>query len=270
MECFESKYRKLITEILINGKEKYERNGITKSIFGYQLEFDAFHFPAIMGRKYPYKAPLGEFAALIKGPKHLKDFEKFGCNYWKKWANSDGSINLDYGNAWINWNGINQIEQVLKALEDGGNRRMIVTGWNPEHLPELSLPCCHWAYQFNLVGNTVDMIWIQRSVDTMLGLPADAILAWVFLTSIVNTLNNRTKSSYKEGKVIMQLGNVHIYKEHLDGVREYLSRPFRCYNMPLVINKCKNIYEFTPDDVEFSEILLLDNVVKPIKFLLKE
>ena len=259
---FEHEYFKLIKDILKFGKEVNARNGKTIKLNGPTIIFNTNQgIPIIQSRKYPYKGVLGEFAAFIRGPKKLEDFTKWGCNYWKKWANSDGSINLDYGNAWIDWNGTNQIERAIKDLKAGpGNRRVVITGWNPEHIDSLSLPCCHYSYQFIRDDNTLSLIWVQRSADVMVGLPADAILAWVFLTSMANTCG------LEAGEVIMQLGDTHIYEEHLQAAKEQINRvvttPVNGYN------KCKNIFEFVPEDVVVD--MNTYSPYPPIKYELKE
>ncbi len=259
---FEKEYLKLVRYILTEGKEVATRNGNTLKINGAMIRFNAdWEIPILQSRKYPYKGVLGEFAAFIRGPKKIEDFTKWGCNYWHKWANSDGTINLDYGNAWINWEGLNQVEEAINNLKaSSGNRRVIITGWNPKNIDNLSLPCCHYVYQFIRDGNEVSLIWIQRSADVMIGLPADALLAWVFLTSMAKTCD------LIPGEVVMQLGDTHIYEEHIEGAKEQINRVVR--TPVLGYNKCENIFNFIPDDVVIDEESY--NPHPPIKYLLKD
>lgn len=216
---FEKDYAELLRDILDIGEVRQTRNAVTKAVFGRSLKLDLTDgtFPMIQGRRMFYKGVLGEFAAMVRKPKHIKDFEEWGCNYWKLWANDDGSINIDYGNAWFE-NG--QWERLIdKLTNDPTDRRMIIAAWHPERLLELSLPCCHYIYQFYVSnGNQLDMIWTQRSCDMMIGIPADMILAAVWNIVLANQVG------LKPGIITMNLGDCHIYKPHWEKAEEYLRR----------------------------------------------
>lgn len=163
---FETEYKNLVAKILTNGDERESRNSKTIALFGEQLIIDVNpeQFPLLTSRKMFYKGVLGEFAAMVRGPKTLEDFEKQGCPYWKLWAKDDGSLNVDYGNTWINFNdsGVNQLEKVRNSLKNNpADRRMFVVGTNPENNPDL--PSCHILYQwFVREGKYLDMMWYQR------------------------------------------------------------------------------------------------------------
>lgn len=217
MHQLEKDYAFLIARIFEKGITKETRNGETKSIFGEQLKFDMSdgYFPIMQGRKMFVQGVLGEYAAIIRQPKTLADFEAWGCNYWSKWAKEDGSINVDYGNAWFA-NG--QIAKLRDALLNNPNdRRMIINAWRPENLDDLDLPCCHYDYQFYVAENTLHLKWTQRSVDTMIGLPSDFILAGIMLKTFA------LEFGYLCGTVTMHLGDCHIYEEHYDGLIDYLN-----------------------------------------------
>lgn len=250
---FEHNYRTLVKDILSKGDKRTTRNADTLALFGTIINFDLSksEFPIIQGRKYFYKGVLGEFAAFMRQPKNIKDFEKFDCNYWKKWAKPDGSLKVDYGNAWFDFNGVNQIAEVRKALTSNPtDRRMIVSGWRPNRIPELSLPCCHLLYQwFVREDKYLDMIWYQRSVDTMIGLPADAILAALWNTILAQ------ECGYVPGKVIMMLGDTHIYEPHITAAHKYLSESSKVSNLPentpiYTIKSDVTLETFVPSDLE--------------------
>ena len=221
---FNEAYEDLIVRILHQGDRRQSRNADTIGIFGQAISFNDLEsgcMPIPRGRKYYAKGVIGEFAAFLKGPKNVEDFEKFGCNYWKQWADETGILNLDYGNAWRNFNGFDQMAALQKSLKDDPfSRRHLVTGWNPPNLENLSLPCCHFAYQFYVREwhgiRYLDMKWDQRSVDTMLGLPADAIMASLWVVLLANELN------YQPGRITMTFGDTHIYAAHEESARQYL------------------------------------------------
>ena len=223
---FEKNYKALVQKVLSTGETKEGRNGITKSIFGEMLECGNVNneFPILMGRKMFTKGVLGELVAMLNGASSVKEFEEFGCNYWKTWADEDGHLELDYGKAWLDFNGVNQIENLIETLKTNpDDRRMIITGWRPDRLEELSLPCCHYFYQFHTSVNddgtrTLNMLWNQRSVDTMIGLPSDAVFGAAWLMAIANEVGMRP------GNLTMALGDVHIYEEHLENAEVYLKQ----------------------------------------------
>lgn len=217
---YEEDYCNLITDILRDGDDRPTRNHPTRAVFGKVLEVHELRwgqFPILQGRKMYYKGVLGELAAFLKGPQTILDFEREGCNYWRQWANDDGTIDLDYGNAWLDFNGVNQLDTVLDSLaQDPNGRRHIVSGWRPDHLHKLSLPCCHLLYQWYVNNNHLEMIWYQRSVDTMIGLPSDVILAAAWNILMANELG------LQPGKLVFMLGDTHIYQSHMDQVHEYM------------------------------------------------
>ena len=219
---WEHKYGELVKAIMDNGERKQGRNGYTRSIFGQVLKIDVQTqgFPVLQGRKMFYKGVLGEVAAVLAGAQSVEDFEKHGCNYWGTWADSTGRLNLDYGRAWRDFNGVDQLAKLRATLKNNPNdRRMLISGWRPEKLAELSLPCCHMLYQWYVRDtNTLDMIWYQRSVDTMVGLPSDIIFATAWNMLLANELG------MQPGELTFMLGDTHIYEEHLAQVQLYLSR----------------------------------------------
>lgn len=226
MRSYELEYTMLVKRILDNGEVRQTRNAITKALFGCILNIDMSnpksntegYFPLLQGRKLFYKGMLGEFAAMIRGPKHVKDFEKWKCNYWKQWADEDGNLRLDYGNTWIDFNGFDQIEELRYLIKNNPmDRRLIVTGWKPDNLNRLSLPCCHILYQWYIRDNMyLDMMWYQRSADTMVGIPSDVVLAATWNIALAKDMG------YRPGKISMIFGDTHIYEQHCQLAESYL------------------------------------------------
>lgn len=265
MKQFEEDYATLVHDILRSGEDRQTRNAITRSLFGMQLKLNMQRdgFPLIQGREMYPKGIFGEFAAFVRGPKHLEDFEKFGCNYWEKWAKDDGSIDVDYGNAWTDFDGYNQLEALKESLKNNPtDRRMIISSWRPNRLDELDLPCCHYAYQFYVRdGEFLDMIWIQRSVDMMIGLPSDMVLAGLFIETLCNELG------FQPGIVTMQLGDCHVYSDHQIRANDYVMgvgrHDLESTQFTLLSPPGTPIEEFHPEHV----LLKYDSLL-PIKFKL--
>lgn len=266
----------LVQKILRLGERRPSRAGDTYSLFGESFTVDLeLGFPLLHGRKMFVKPVIGELAAMFKGPKHVNDFKSMGCNYWDSWGAKQGDclydgeeanggeLNLDYGNAWIDFNGVNQLEVLAETLvKNPLDRRMIVTGWRPDRLKELSLPCCHMLYQFYVrEGKYIDMVWYQRSVDTMVGLPSDVVLAATWLIVLANQVK------LQPGRVTMMLGDTHIYVNHIAGVTEYLRavskhvKPER-QRVSYYLDRSASMFNFHPDMLDLHNY----NPAPAIKF----
>lgn len=242
---WEAEYSRLINRILYSGERKPSRAGDTYSLFGEALAIDLHYgFPLLHGRKMFYEGVLGELAAFLRGPKHIDDFKKFGCNFWDSWgAEKGGELELDYGNAWIDFNGVNQLEELVDKLKNNPNdRRMLVSNWRPDRLAELSLPCCHILYQWYVRdGKHLDMIWYQRSVDTMVGLPSNVISCAAFNIILAH------QCGYRPGRIKLLLGDTHIYSNHIEPTLVYLRQLQSILTNTGDLNKLKMQVDYSVD-----------------------
>lgn len=243
MSAFETSYLATAAGIIADGDTRTGRNGSTRSLPAQTLTFDLREgLPLLTTRKSYYRGVFGEYAALIRGPKHVDDFKRWGCNFWGKWAKADGSLDLDYGNAWTDFHGVNQMETVLDLLRTNyADRRMVITGWDPSRLAEVDLPCCHYSYQFWSDGVHLDLIWTQRSGDWMIGVPADALLASAMVCQFASLAGMAPR------KVTMVIGDAHVYSEHVPTALIQLDRK----PLPLpsfTFSKQDTLTGFTPDD----------------------
>jgi thymidylate synthase len=265
MQQFERDYCQLVQKILNKGEYRETRNSATISIFGESLTADLRNgFPILQGRKLYPAGVLGELAAMLRQPKNVKDFERWGCNYWKLWADKEtGDLTVDYGNQWFDFNGVNQIADLKDKLANNpADRRMIINSWRPDRLDELSLPCCHYSYQFHVsTDNVLSMIWTQRSVDVMIGLPSDMIFAAAWLIAIANEFN------MVAGKIKMDFGDTHIYADHEESAYQYLGQAAITKDVMVDWDYNTSRMDFT--EFEPSDLVLLNyNPQSPIIFKL--
>jgi thymidylate synthase len=233
----EAGYRALVIEVLTNGETIKGRNGDTLEVFGTTLKLDVSgsKLPLITGRKMFYKGIIGEFLAFLQTDcNHTIDFESRGCNYWKLWADEDGNLEIDYPPG-------KQLDDIIENIKrDPHSRRHIIDLWNPQNLTNLSLPCCHYSYQFNVQGNTLNMIWTQRSADIMIGVPSDMVLATLYLRVVAQV------TGYDAGEITMNFGSTHIYSEDIDYAYEYVAR--KHFQEPMLLIEEKNYTKLVPDD----------------------
>ncbi len=266
---YEDVYAGLVSQLVQEGCWRQTRNSETLSLFGKSFSVKSNEIPLLSGRRIHYKGVLGELAAMLRGPKHIEDFERFGCNFWESWANEDGSIEVDYGTSWLDFNGYNQLEALKDSLtKDPMSRRHIISGWRPDRLEELSLPCCHLLYQWYVTNELeLEMIWYQRSVDVMIGLPSNVILATTWNTLLANELG------FTPGKVHFMLGDCHIYKEHLDGAHQYLANvttvgeweyKYLPSSLTLSLTRGAKTEEFLPEQHSLNHYDPLENIKFPL------
>lgn len=139
-------------------------------------------------------------------------------------AKKYGDLGLVYGSQWRAWKTstgetIDQIQNVIDTIKTTpDSRRMIVSAWNPEDVPTMALPPCHTMFQFYVVDGKLSCQLYQRSGDIFLGVPYN-IASYALLTSII-----ARECGLQPGEFVHTLGDAHIYSNHIQQVREQLSR----------------------------------------------
>jgi thymidylate synthase len=167
---------------------------------------------------------------------------------------NEGECGPIYGYQWRHWNapyplgsghmGIDQLTAIINEIKTNPtSRRLFMTAWNPEQLSQMCLPPCHVSYQFYVDADRLSVHLYQRSADVFLGLPFN-IASTATLLHIIAGL-----TGYKAGRVIISLGDVHIYDEHLDAVRQQLKNkplPF----CKLVVRTRERLEDYEESDFE--------------------
>lgn len=170
-----------------------------------------------------------------------------------------GDLGPVYGKQWTNWEGpkgesINQIKNVIELLKTSpDSRRILVSGWNVADIQQLitgkssAPPLCHTVFQFYVHDRKLSCQLYQRSADVFLGVPFN-IASYALLTMIVAQV-----CDLKPGEFIHTFGDVHIYKNHLDQVKEQLSREPRKLPKIKINPVVKDIFAFTFEDFELVD-----------------
>ena len=224
-------YKALVRSVLTDGIKQSGRNGLQKVMpfYSFGLDFscpDAQTHMLKLRRMY-YKGVQGEFLTLIDPAPltNVSQFEVNGCNYWRPWAEADGSINIDYANQMHP-----QLENLILNIQtDPHSRRHMIDLWVPENVQSksLSLECCWHNLTFSVIQGVLYMKWTQRSVDVMVGLPSDIYLAYLFMQHIAEHCN------LVVGACMFSLSNVHIYEEHIQNAIAILDRTDEDWDVPL-------------------------------------
>jgi thymidylate synthase len=283
-------YKELLQDILDNGELKDDRTGVgTYSVFGRNLRFDLrTGFPAITTKKLAWKACVGELLWFIEGSSDERRLAEITHGtkegvatiwtpnalspYWKPKARFEGDLGRIYGVQWRDWithtpegepdiddeygktyfdpvyKHIDQLSNLIEGLQkDPNGRRHILSAWNVGELDQMALPPCHVMSQFYVNKNKeLSCHMYQRSVDVFLGLPFN-ISSYALLTHLIAQV-----CDLKVGELIISTGDTHIYKDHVEQVKEQLQRePFPLPQLKLNTD-IKDINNFTMSDIQIE------------------
>jgi len=224
----ENEYRGLLSEILDRGLDKSDRTGTgTKSVFGRTIRHDmSLGFPILTGKKISFNAARTELLWILQGRTDLKYLEDNGVKYWRpdyeRSGRTDETLGPVYGKQWRDFNGIDQLYNLVYSINTNpDSRRLMVSAWAPHEMKDMVLPPCHYAFQIYINNGTMDLMWQQRSADVFLGLPYDITMYGLLLEMLAHG------AGLKAGQLVGQLGDCHLYNNHLDQAKLYLERPKR-------------------------------------------
>jgi len=228
MISIEDEYRRLMGEILHGGSDKADRTGTgTKSVFRRTIRHDmSLGFPILTGKKISFNAARTELIWILNGRTDLKYLEDNGVKYWRpdyeRSGRTDETLGPVYGKQWRDFNGVDQLEKLVYSISTNPNsRRLMISAWNPADMPDMALPPCHYGFQVYINNGVMDLMWQQRSADVFLGLPYDIAMYGLLLEMLAKG------AGLKAGQLIGQLGDCHLYNNHLEQAQVYLDRPKR-------------------------------------------
>jgi thymidylate synthase len=236
----------------------------TRSIFGAQMRFSIADdaVPLLTTKRVFWKAAAREMLWFLSGDTNIRTLVEQGVHIWTDWpldkyrratgedidmasferriiedddfAARWGDLGPVYGAQWTNWplyeeagdglfrrapKGHNQIAELVEAIRSNpGSRRLLFTGWNVAEINGMALPPCHMTYQFHVTDGRLSGLLFQRSCDLGLGFAFN-----IFgLTMITRMLAQQCDLDV--GDVVWQGGDVHLYLNHADLVRDQLAR----------------------------------------------
>ncbi len=254
-------YLEIVKTILEKGERKQNRTGVDAlTVAGVMFEHEmAAGFPLLTTKKVPFKMVAAELEFCIKGLTDKTWLQERNDHIWDEWANpkkapyghtaeakenmkAERDLGAIYGFQWRHFNapyenydtnyagrGVDQLKKVVETLKTNpDDRRMIVSAWNPSMLGEMALPPCHYAFQVTVINGKLNLLWNQRSVDTMLGMPFNTASYALLLHLLAK------EAHLVEGRLIGFLADTHIYVNHLEGAKEQLSRDANLYPLPKI------------------------------------
>jgi len=279
-------YHDALRFVLENGTVKNDRTGLgTISVFGMQQRYNlAQGFPAVTTKKLAWRSVVGELLWFIEGSGDERRLAEIThgsregtvtiwtpnalASYWKPKAQFDGDLGRIYGVQWRKWRQyrerkdmgdahlggtriatdrweIDQLKILIEGIKkDPNGRRHILSAWNPAELEDMALPPCHVMSQFNVTDGKLSCQMYQRSCDMFLGVPFN-IASYSLLTHMIAQV-----CGLDVGEFVHVLGDAHIYSNHIEQVKEQLTRePLPAPTLYLNPD-IKDIDQFTMKDIE--------------------
>ncbi|EAF8529207.1 thymidylate synthase [Listeria monocytogenes] len=167
-------------------------------------------------------------------------------------ANKYGELGNIYGKQWREWKTsqgetIDQLADLIEMIKTNPNsRRLIVSAWNPEDIPNMALPPCHSLFQFYVADGKLSCQLYQRSADIFLGVPFN-IASYALLTHLI-----AREVGLEVGEFIHTMGDAHLYNNHIEQVKEQLSR--KPHKLPKLVlsDKPATIFDFDVADISLD------------------
>ena len=289
----EYQYLELGKEILKDSVKQKDRGTgvVTHSLFGVRHVYDLDHgFPLLTTKKVYWKGVVEELYWFFSGQNNIKYLVDHDVHIWDdypykiykeknpkskitkeefiekisaddKFAKKWGTLPRIYGEMWRHWptrkkgKTIDQLQWVVDELKaDPNAHNAIVNSWNPEYLYAMAdhedasrFPICHNMYQVSNRGGKLDLILYQRSCDYFLGVPFNIASYALLATVLAKVLK------LKPGRFIHMYGDIHIYDNHIEQVKEQLKRKPRPFPTLKIVGKINKLEDFKP------EMLVLEN-----------
>lgn len=273
-------YLDLLTHILENGTQRQDRTSTgTLSTFGYQMRFNlADGFPLLTTKKVHFKSVAYELLWFIQGETNIRPLVLNDVRIWNDWpyerfqkspdyagetmdefiakikadesfASKHGNLGPVYGKQWRNFNGVDQLSELIEGLKKNPfSRRHIISAWNPAELEDMALPPCHMMMQFYVSSDrkTLSCQLYQRSADVFLGVPFNIASYALFTAMIAQSVG------LKAGEFVHTFGDVHIYNDHLEQVQTQLLRQPKPLPTLKLNPSVHSIFDFTYEDIQLE------------------
>jgi dihydrofolate reductase/thymidylate synthase len=267
-------YLNLIDEIMRKGITMDDRTGVgTVSIFGTMMRFDLrTSFPLLTTKRVFWRGVVEELLWFVRGDTNGKHLSDKGVKIWdgngsrefldKRGLShrEEGDLGPVYGFQWRHFGakyvdmhtdyagqGVDQLAECIRKIkEDPTDRRIIMSAWNPADLALMALPPCHMFCQFYVANGELSCLMYQRSCDVGLGVPFN-IASYSLLTCMIAQI-----CGLKPGDFVHQMGNTHVYSNHVEPLKTQLARTPRPFPVLRVNPDVKDIDSFQASDFELS------------------
>ena len=279
----ERAYLGVVERVLATGVRKTNRTGTdTIASFAEHYSVDlAQGYPLLTTKKVFFDSMLREVLWYLSGADHIRQLREH-TKIWDAWADDEGRLQTAYGRFWRRFpipdDGValgdevwadashphvrteadgslsfDQIGYVLDTLRtDPMSRRLVVSAWHPANAAVSRLPPCHYTFCFQVTPaddgpDLLNCHLTQRSADLALGVPFN-LACYALLTSLL-----ADAAGLRPGRFAHTLVDAHIYVDHVDGLREQLSRT-PAPAPRLVIARHPDGRPRDPDELRFEDV----------------
>ncbi|WP_337653569.1 thymidylate synthase [Allisonella histaminiformans] len=247
MSLADTKYLDIVQNILDNGVLGQNRTGMPAYKLPHQImQFDLEkEFPILTTKFVAFKTSVKEILWIWqKQSNDVRVLQQWNCHVWDEWMQEDGTIGKAYGYQLAKYH---QVDTLLKTLkENPQSRRMVVSMWNVEDLPEMALQPCAFLTMWDVsADNRLNCMLVQRSGDMGLGVPFNMAQYAALVCMIAQV------SGLRPGLFTHVINNAHIYENHVEVLKTQLARRNEAYPAPrLRLNpEIKDFYDFKPEDI---------------------
>ncbi len=240
-------YHDALKTILDHGEDTGDRTGTgTRSYFGMQTRYRlADGFPLVTTKKLYLRGIIYELLWFLAGDTNIKYLQDNRVTIWDEWADENGDLGPVYGKQWRDFGGVDQIETLVDMIKTSpDSRRLIVSAWNPQDVPDMALPPCHTMWQVRVLNGKLHLQLYQRSADMFLGVPFN-IASYALLQHMLAHV-----TGYEVGDFVHSIGDAHIYSNHMEQVQLQLSRTPKTLPKLVIKRDVTSIFDFTFEDFE--------------------
>jgi thymidylate synthase len=261
----------------------------TYSVLGKQMRFDLSKgFPLLTTKRVYWKGVLYELFWFMKGMNNIKYLVDNNVHIWddypfrlynklvdkgevpkmtkeefidkihtdNEFAEKHGTLKHIYGEMWRSWPAkdgrkVDQLKWLMNEIvKDPNCHNAIINSWDPQYLYDMAnpdealrFPICHNMFQVSIREGKVCLHLYQRSADIFLGVPFN-IASYALLAQVIAHL-----TGYGVGEFIHTFGDVHIYENQFDQVKEQLSRSPRKFPMLKISEEATTLENIAPEHI---------------------
>ena len=246
MSLADTQYLQIIENILDHGYYANNRTGIATYKLPHQvMQFNlAEEFPILTTKFVAFKTAIKELLWIWQLQSNdVRQLQAMNVKVWDEWMREDGTIGKAYGYQIAKYK---QLDNLLDMLQkDPQSRRMIVTLWNIEDLPDMALQPCAYETLWDVTDGRLNCMLVQRSGDMGLGVPFNTAQYAALVHMIAQV------SGLQAGQFTHVINNAHIYENHVEALRIQLERREEALPAPILrINPdVTNFYDFKAEDI---------------------
>ncbi len=246
MSYADTQYLDCVEHILAHGTHGNNRTGMPARKLPHQvMQFDlAQEFPILTTKFVAFKTAVKELLWIWQLQSNdVRRLQAMNCHIWDEWMLPDGTIGKAYGYQLAKYR---QVDTLLDTLRrDPESRRMVVSLWNTEDLPEMSLYPCAFLTMWDVADGRLNCMLVQRSGDMGLGVPFN-MTQYAVLVHLIARATGLTPGLFTH-----VINNAHIYDNHVDALRTQLARRDEALPAPRLVLKegITDFYAFTPEDI---------------------